>query len=41
MNNNYNNNQLNFIDTLSVASFIISLMNLEENVTQSDKQELM
>ena len=36
-----NNQQLNFIDTLSVASFVIGLMNLNENLTQNDKQDLM
>lgn len=36
-----NNQQLNFVDTLSIASFIIGLMNLDENLTQNDKQELM
>ena len=34
------NNQLDFIDTLSIASFVIGLMNLGENLTQGDKQEL-
>ena len=34
------NRQLTFIDLLSVASFLIGLENLEENVTQSDKQDL-
>ena len=34
------NNQLEFIDLLSIASFVIGLMNLEENLTQGDKQEL-
>lgn len=33
--------QLSFIDTLSVASFVLGLMNLNENLTQNDKQELM
>ena len=32
--------QLSYIDILSIASFVIGLMNLEENLTQSDKQEL-
>ena len=32
--------QLSFVDLLSVASFLISLENLEENLTQSDKQDL-
>ena len=34
------NNELGFIDLLSIASFVIGLMNLEENLTQGDKQEL-
>ena len=33
-------NQLSFLDALSLCSFMISLINLEENLTQSDKQEL-
>ena len=33
-------NQLSFIDLLSVASFVIAVENLEENMTQSDKQDL-
>ena len=33
-------NELDFIDLLSIASFVIGLMNLEENLTQGDKQEL-
>lgn len=35
-----NNKQLTFIDILSVASFLIALENLDENMTQNDKQEL-
>lgn len=34
------NKELSFIDLLSIASFVIGLMNLEENLTQGDKQEL-
>ena len=34
------NNELGFIDLLSIASFVIGLMNLEENLTQGDKQDL-
>jgi hypothetical protein len=34
------NGQLDFIDWLSVMSFCISLLNLEENLGQSDKQDL-
>lgn len=33
-------NQLSFIDLLSIASFAIGLENLEENLTQGDKQDL-
>ena len=35
------NRELDFIDLLSIMSFVIGIMNLDENVTQSDKQELM
>ena len=35
-----NGKQLTFIDILSVASFLIALENLDENMTQNDKQEL-
>lgn len=35
-----NNNQLGFVDILSIMSFVIGLMNLDENLTQNDKQEL-
>ena len=33
-------NQLSFIDMLGIASFAIGLENLEENLTQGDKQDL-
>ena len=33
-------NQLSFIDLLSIASFAIALENLDENMNQSDKQDL-
>lgn len=33
-------NQLEFIDLLSIASFCIGLMNLDENITQGDMQDL-
>ena len=39
MNNNYYN-QLQFLDLLNIASFCIGLMNLDQNLTQNDKQEL-
>lgn len=35
-----NGKQLTFVDILSVASFLIALENLDENMTQNDKQEL-
>ena len=35
------NKQLDFIDLISLMSFVIGLQNLEENLTQGDKQELM
>lgn len=31
----------NFMDALSLASFFLGLANLEENLTQSDKDDLM
>jgi hypothetical protein len=30
-----------FLDALAVVSFIIGLMNYEENLTQSDKDDIM
>lgn len=39
--NNRENNQLNFLDLINLMSFCISLMNLNENITQNDKQEMM
>lgn len=42
MNNNSNyNNQFSFLDILNVMSFIISLKNLQENMTHTDQQKLM
>ena len=35
-----NNNQLTFLDVISIMSFCISLMNLDENLSQGDKQDL-
>ena len=35
-----NNNQFEFLDLLSIASFCIGLMNLDENITQGDMQDL-
>lgn len=34
------NGQLDFLDLITLASFVIALQNLEENITQSDKAEL-
>ena len=33
-------NNLEFLDLLSIASFCIGLMNLDENITQGDMQDL-
>lgn len=35
------NRQLDFLDLLNIMSFYIGLMNLQENVTQGDIQEVM
>lgn len=35
------NGQLDFLDILNVLSFVIGLMNYDENLTQNDKQDLM
>ena len=35
------NGEFTFLDTISLTSFLIGLMNLEENLTKGDKQELM
>jgi len=35
------NGQLDFLDIIGIMSFIIALMNLDENMTQGDKQELL
>ena len=35
-----NNGQLDFIDLISILSFVIALMNLDENMTQGDKQDI-
>ena len=35
-----NTNQLDFIDLLSIMSFVVGLINLDENMTQGDKQDL-
>lgn len=36
-----NNEQLGLLDIISIMSFVIALMNLDENLTQGDKQELL
>ena len=33
--------ELTILDLLNIMSFFIGLMNLQENLTQGDKQELM
>ena len=38
---NTQKNQISFLDLISIASFCIGLMNLDENLTQGDKQDLM
>ena len=35
------NGQLTFLDTISLISFLIGVMNLNENLSQSDKQDLV
>lgn len=35
-----NNGQFTFLDILGILSFCISLMNLDENLSQGDKQDL-
>lgn len=37
----YNQKQFDFLDVLNICSFMIGLKNLEENLSQSDKQELI
>ena len=34
-------NQLELLDVLNILSFLIGVMNLQENLTQGDKQELL
>ena len=36
-----NNEQLSLLDILNILSFIIGILNHNENLTQGDKQELM
>ena len=35
------NGQLTFLDTIAFISFIVGILNLEENLTQGDKQDLL
>lgn len=35
------NGKQNFFDVLNLMSFVIGLMNLNENLTQGDKQDIM
>ena len=35
------NGEFTFLDTISIISFLVGVMNLDENMTQGDKQELM
>lgn len=36
-----NEGKQNFLDALNLMSFVIGLMNLNENLTQGDKQDIM
>lgn len=36
-----NNEQLSLLDILNILSFIIGILNYNENLTHGDKQELM
>ena len=38
---NGENGEFTFLDTIGLISFLIGMMNLEENLTQGDKQEIM
>lgn len=35
------NNGLGFLDLITIMSFVISLENLDENLNQNDKQDLL
>lgn len=39
MNNQFEEQQINFLDIISILSFIIGLENLQENRQQSESQE--
>ena len=34
------NGEFTFLDDIAIVSFVIGLLNLEENLTQGDKQDL-
>ena len=34
------NGQFTFLDSIALISFVVGIMNYEENLTQSDKQDL-
>ena len=36
-----NTKQVNLLDLISIMSFVIALINLDENITQSDMQDAM
>lgn len=36
-----NNENLSMLDILNIISFVIGIMNYDENLSQSDKQDLM
>lgn len=40
LNYNNGNKQLEFLDLLNIMSFCIGIANLNQNMTQNDKQEL-
>ena len=35
------NEDNNFLNLINIASFVLGVMNLQENLTQSDKQEIV
>ena len=35
------NGEFTFLDTLGIISFLVGIMNLNENLTQGDKQDLL
>ena len=35
------NNNNEFIDLVNIVSFVLGIMNLQENLTQSDKQDIV